>query len=454
MASLMNSFYLLVPIMLAGIFSTLTGCGSSGGSSSNNQGNITQVVTGYGHTCALLNNGQVKCWGENSFGQLGLGDTEHRGDQPDEMGGNLPAVDLGSGRYAVEIAASSQTTCARLDNNQVKCWGDNDSGQLGLGDTEHRGDQLNEMGDNLPAINLGTGRSAIQIVAGTDNICAVLDNNQVKCWGANGPGNLGLGDINNRGDQPNEMGDNLPTVDLGTGRSALKISLGGYHPCALLDNGQVKCWGWNIWGQLGLGDTINRGDQSSTMGDYLLALDFGTGRSAVEIKASEHDTCARLDNGQVKCWGYNGDGRLGLGDTNDRGDQTNEMGDNLPAINLGTGRSATSLAMGGARICTRLDNNQLKCWGQNGTGNLGLGDTDFRGDQLSDMGDNLPAINLGTGRTASEISVGTYHSCALLDNAQVKCWGYNTNGRLGLGDTNHRGDQPNEMGDYLPNVSL
>ena len=199
--------------------------------------------------------------GRQRHGQLGLGDTGNRGDDPGEMGDNLPAVDLGTGRTATAISAGGDHTCALLDNGAVKCWGDNGYGQLGLGDTANRGDDAGEMGDNLPAVDLGTGRTATAISAGDDHTCALLDNGTVKCWGANTIGQLGLGDTANRGDGPGEMGDNLPAVDLGTGRTATAISAGGSHTCALLDNGAVKCWGYNTSGQLGLGDTEHRGDE-------------------------------------------------------------------------------------------------------------------------------------------------------------------------------------------------
>ncbi|NDA77286.1 MAG: hypothetical protein EBY07_05690, partial [Actinobacteria bacterium] len=142
------------------------------------------------------------------------------------------------------------------------------------------------MGDNLPTVNLGTGRTATAVSVGGVHVCAILDNSSVKCWGYNGGsspqngGELGLGDTANRGDGPNEMGDNLPTVDLGTGRTAISISAGAAHTCVVLDNNKVKCWGLNFAGQLGLGDTANRGDAANEMGDNLPTVDLGTGRTA------------------------------------------------------------------------------------------------------------------------------------------------------------------------------
>jgi alpha-tubulin suppressor-like RCC1 family protein len=412
------------------------------------------IAGGLSHSCALLDSGAVKCWGDNTDGQLGLGDTAARGDNAGEMGNSLPAVSLGTGRTAIAIAVGDLHTCALLDTGNVKCWGDNTYGELGQGDTNNRGDNAGEMGDNLLDVDLGTGRKASAITAGHYFTCALLDNATVKCWGRNDFGQLGQGDTNNRGDNAGEMGDNLLAINLGTGRTAIAIAAGGDHMCALLDNATVKCWGHNDDGQLGQGDTVNRGDAANEMGDNLFAVDLGTGRTAVSIAAGQHHTCAVLDNASVKCWGDNGNGQLGLGDTAFRGDNPGEMGDNLPAVNLGTGRTATAITAGAFHTCAVLDNATVKCWGNAGLAQLGYGDITQRGDNANEMGNNLPAVSLGTGRTATAITAGAFHTCVLLDNASVKCWGDNSSGQSGLGDTNNRGDQANEMGDNLPVVAV
>jgi len=102
----------------------------------------------------MLDDGSVKCWGNNSVGPLGLGDTQQRGDGPGEMGATLPAVNLGPGKTALQLTAGLGHTCARLDDGSVKCWGRNFEGQLGLGDTQNRGDGPGEMGAALPAVQL------------------------------------------------------------------------------------------------------------------------------------------------------------------------------------------------------------------------------------------------------------------------------------------------------------
>ena len=415
------------------------------------------TTAGTEHTCTILENSSVKCWGANTYGQLGLGDTNSRGDAGSEMGANLETVDLGTGRTAKAIAASWYGTCAILDNSSIKCWGRNNDGQLGLGDTNNRGDGADEMGDNLDTVDLGSGRTATAIAGGGEHYCAILDNASIKCWGWNNKGQLGIGSTDDRGDGADEMGDNLSPIDLGTGRTATAIAAGGYHSCAILDNAAVKCWGRNNRGQLGLGDMINRGD-GDDMGDNLNAVDLGTGRTAVSITAGALHTCALLDDYSVKCWGDSSYGQMGTGKTFNLGDGAGEMGDSLTAIDLGSGRTATAIAASLA-TCAVLDNSSIKCWGANTFGQLGLGDTTMRGntvqgDGSSQMGDNLPSIDLGTGRTARGVITGNYHTCTIMDNSSIKCWGKNNSGQLGIGDTNNRGDASGEMGDNLPSISF
>ncbi len=201
------------------------------------------------------------------------------------------------------------------------------------------------MGDNLPAIDLGTGAKAAAISAGGELTCALLQGGSVKCWGANNTGGLGLGlsDHGPLGDEPNQMGDNLPAVSLGTGKTVLRIDLGGAHECALLNDSTIKCWGYNDYGQLGQGHDGDRGDYAGHMGDNLPAVDLGAGKTAAAITAGGLHTCALLDDDTIKCWGDNGEmvgtlegshNALGLGDTANRGDDANEMGDDLPVVDL------------------------------------------------------------------------------------------------------------------------
>jgi cysteine-rich repeat protein len=409
------------------------------------------VSAGNTNTCALGANFAVQCWGYNVYGQSGLGDTVTRGDTAGEVGPNLPVVDLGSGRTARFVTTRILSSCAILDNGALKCWGYNGYGQLGLGDSVNRGSAAGQMGNNLPPVDLGRGPVKAVAVGGY-HTCAILDDDSLKCWGYNIYGGLGLGDAGGRGTSSGHMGNYLPLVDLGTGRKARAVAAGIYSTCALLDDGRVKCWGYNAFGQLGTGDTLARGDGAGEMGDALAPVDLGTGRTAKAIAMGSYQACAILDDDSLKCWGHNLYGQLGLGDTAHRGDSAGEMGDALPTVNLGTGRTARAVASGDGFTCALLDTNQIKCWGAGTYGRLGLGDTSQRGDASGEMGDALPTVNFGMGRRVLSFDLGAGHGCAVLDTLAIKCWGQNAQGSLGLGDSNHRGDGPNEMGDLLTAV--
>jgi alpha-tubulin suppressor-like RCC1 family protein len=363
-------------------------------------GNIpaTALTAGEEHVCVVLLGGDVACWGGGSSGQLGNGSSNDIGDGLDEMGANLRTVELGAGRTATAVVGGGEHSCALLDDATVKCWGGGVFGALGLGDNEDRGRIDGQLGNNLPAVDLGTGRTATAITAGNQHTCAILDNSTVKCWGDNIRGQLGLGDTARRGDDPGEMGNGLPTVDFGTGRTATAITAGTQHTCAILDDRTVKCWGDNFFGQLGLGDTARRGDDPGEMGNGLPTVDLGTGRTATAITAGDDHTCALLDNSTVKCWGYNSNGQLGLGDGDERGSAASQMGNDLPTVDLGTGRTATAITTGDDHTCALLDDATVKCWGDGSVGQLGqAGDVDLGaglGDEPDEMGDDLPPIDL------------------------------------------------------------
>jgi alpha-tubulin suppressor-like RCC1 family protein len=404
------------------------------------------VVSGAQHSCVLIR-GQLRCWGYNASGELGVGDSNHRGDNLGEVGPALPVVDLGANRRVISVSAGHYHTCAILDNGALKCWGRNTFGQLGLGDEEDRGDGPREMGDWLPAVDLGRGRRALSVEAGGQHTCALLDDGGLKCWGRNTYGALGLGHRTPKGDDPGEMGDALPRVDVGTGRRAVAVEAANESTCALLDNETVKCWGANSSG-LAAGQP---GDAPGEMGDALPAIDLGPGRRVLALQADGQHACALLDQNQVKCWGSNYEGQLGVGDTNDRGRDPAEMGDVLPAVELAPRRRIIQLSAEG-HSCALLEGGLLSCWGGNEFGQLGLGDTGSRGDQPGEMGAALPAVDPGA--RVAQVAVGGLHTCAVLDGGTLKCWGFNQRGQLGQGDTRFRGDDPEEMGAHLPAVPL
>jgi cysteine-rich repeat protein len=405
-------------------------------------------------TCTLLETGRVRCWGSNEGGLLGLGDTNDRGDEPGEMGAALPDVDIGTGAKAIAIAMGAYHTCVVLDSGAVRCWGANNLGQTGVGANIVLGDNPGEMGDALPDVDLGTGAKAIAVAAGDRHTCALLRDGRIKCWGDNSSGQLGLGESGTRGDDPGEMGDALPAVDLGEGRRASAITAGGNHTCALLQrDGTIRCWGNNTLGQLGLGDVFERGASSGQMGEALPAVDLGGGK-ALAVGAGARHTCALLADRTISCWGSNLQGTLGLGDMESRGDQAGEMGSALPRVDLGASGVLAAIVVGDYHVCARNFGGGVKCWGSGSTGATGSGLGIDVGGLPGEMGDALPFVDLGNGKMAVSLMAGSQGTCALLAGGEVKCWGSNGFGALGLGDVKTRGDDPGEMGDALPAVQV
>jgi len=413
------------------------------------------LVAGWSHTCALGASGRPKCWGDRGYGQLGLPVADFPGD-PDRIGAaageieRIPFVDLGRDSIAVMLAAGGRHTCALLRGGAVKCWGDNGHGQLGLGDRENRGDDPLEMGDLLPAIDLGDEGAPTALAAGGQHTCALLDSGQVKCWGDNRFGQLGQGDTRSRGGGPCEMGIDLLPVDL-RGARATAIAAGSAHTCARLDTGEVRCWGDNEPGQLGLGDRVNRGGHPGPIETLTLRPD----QDIVALAAGFEHTCALDARGRAMCWGRGSAGQLGLETVDDR-IRAGEQSD--PFVHLDSTVPIVAIAVGSDHTCASLMTGALACWGFNAHGQLGLGDMRNRGERMGDMYDALPAVDLGSSDArpakATAVAAGGDHTCAILESEEIKCWGLNAHGELGLGDDASRGTEAAHMGNGLLPVQL
>ena len=394
-----------------------------------------RLAAGGDHTCAVLAAGAVRCWGYGGSGQLGYGNTNTVGD--DETPASAGPVDLGAGRTATAIAAGQFHTCAILDDHTVRCWGYGGNGRLGYRDTSNVGDTPTTTPDQVGPVNLGPGRSATAITAGAGHTCAILDDGTVRCWGYGGNGRLGYGNTLDVLD-PSSVGP----VNLGPGRTARAISAGAGHTCALLDDGSVRCWGYNRDGELGYGNLRigqDVGDTPATTPDQVGPVNFG-GRTATAISAGGRHTCAILDDGTVRCWGYAGAGQLGYGNTDNLGEMPTTTPDTVGAVNLGPGRTAKAITAGLNHSCAILDNGTVRCWGYGLYGRLGYGNTNNVGDIPTTSPGSVGPVDLGRGRTATAISAGAEHTCALLDNDAVRCWGYGGSGRLGYCNQNNVGD--------------
>lgn len=425
---------------------------------------IREMVTaGNLHACALRGNGRVYCWGT---GQLGNGRTDTIGDDPAEMGTSLVPVALGTTAtgqplQAVQIASGQNHSCALLETGFVKCWGANGAGQLGRGDAVNPvGTHPSQMGNALPAVKLGSGRTAIFVAAGADRTCALLDNGELKCWGDNAFGALGIGSARPfMGHSPQEMGDALPAINLGTNLRAVHISVGAFHTCATVNVSgglpRVKCWGSNLAGQLGLGDLRARGSAPEDMGDALPTVDLGEAAHVQRVAAGAYSTCALLDGmPRVKCWGYNANGQLGLGDTLSRGGSPGQMGDALPAVSLRPLNTVAALAAGSETACAiEYDApRDLLCWGANGSGQLGIDSTQQRGTSADHMGQQATRVKLPVGVPVADVTLSMFSdiACARLVDGRLYCWGSNDGFIARPFDFTAVGDAPGEMQSLRP----
>lgn len=382
---------------------------------------LRRMVAGRAHTCVLTGERKVRCWGDNAYGQLGYGNTQDIGDAPTRLPYTAGDVALGP-EPVVQLAAGSDHTCALLESGVVSCWGRNDFGQLGYGRTDN-------LADGEPVTSFGyvtLGGLATRIAAGGDHTCAVLVGGAVRCWGYNVYGQLGYGNTDDIGDD--ETVYSAGNVDLGAGVVVKELALGEYHTCALTNAGAVKCWGANYYGQLGYGHTLSLGDneQLTTLENVSL-----TG-PARKISAGTYHTCAVTETGAARCWGYGGSGVLGryLGANSAWGDEPWELPSSLPA-DISVGGGVADMVAGSFHACALLNNGSLKCWGNNGHGQLGDGSGNTVYDPLE------TPIDLD-GVSVYQVAAGAYHTCALRANGTARCWGLGSEGQLGRGSTDVR----------------
>jgi alpha-tubulin suppressor-like RCC1 family protein len=387
------------------------------------------MVGGSNHVCAVR--GQVMhCWGYNAYGQCGRPNGApyyNIGDGAGEMASGS-TVSFSGGRYAISISDSSGVpsgsgdfSCAVLNDGSLSCFGTNGSGEYGPGDSSNH--------DTPTDVALPSG-TAKQVSTGTVHTCVVFTNGDLRCVGLGATGRLGYGNTTSS--------NNLATQGV-VASNVKKVVAGGLQTCALYDNGDIKCWGDGGAGQLGLGGSTSPMAPTAAInfgtlnGNSLVASDFAYGAGS---------GCAILNEGRVKCWGLNwsGQGMLGIGDLGHIGDAGADMGDSLPYTDLGTNVKAASIHAGGNFFCAILTTGAVKCWGNNSSRQLGLGDTTVRGDGANPaavaakMGDNLPTLNLG-GKKAVALGLAHDFGCALLEDDSVRCWGDGDYGRLGQGDT-------------------
>lgn len=332
----------------------------------------------------------------------------------------------------IGITAGGAHSCALIEGGRVRCWGWNTSGQLGLGNNLNIGDDElpSEAEDVLlpaPAIQVATGESAFS--------CALLDDMTVYCWGLNDLGQLGHGNLLSL-DEPS----NSP---VSVGGPVVELTIGGWHTCARLEAGNVRCWGLGDYGPLGYGNVASIGDDEvpSSTGDVPV------GGPLTAITAGAAHTCGLAVIGTMRCWGRGDQGRLGYGNTNDIGDnEAPSTAGNILAVPMGLGPFTKVIQMSAAtqHTCALFETGDVHCWGDNAFGQLGRGNTQALGDD--EFPSTVPPVDLPA--PAVHVTASGAHTCALLETNEVYCWGSNNFGELGYGNTDVIGNDelPSEVG--------
>ncbi len=314
----------------------------------------TAVAAGDDHACALLDSGDVRCWGDNDYGQLGDGTNTAR---------KRAVAVVGLSSDVVAIGAGYQHTCALTSTGAVRCWGADYNGQIGNGAS----------GGNTttPVTPTGLGSGVSEIWIGGSSSCARRSSGEIDCWGwvndaamptvyweAGWPiaqGSLGLNDCWRFDD--GSMWNSCAAYSITSG--CTDISSGFGHYCAVVDGGAL-CWGENFHGQVGDGTKEDRSDPVAVTG-----LDTGVARIVAGIGDHPH-SCALTVAGAVKCWGNNYSGELG------DGTQVERL---TPVDAIGLDSGVSEVAVGAGFTCALLATGIVQCWGKNSSGQLGTGTT-------------------------------------------------------------------------------
>lgn len=368
------------------------------------------IGTGREFSCAIVSGGAVKCWGDNTSGQIGDGTTTQR---------NLPTAVSGlSGIKA--IAVGDAFACALSNGGGVQCWGENGSGQLGVGNTTD---------SNTPVQVQGLTSGVAAIDAGSAHVCILTSAGAMQCWGENGSGQIGAGG----------SGDlTTPSAVTGLSSGVRAISAGDTHTCAVLSDSTAKCWGSDTNGALG-----NVAGNSATPVPVVIDANGVAVTGFRTIAAGAAHTCAALTTGGVKCWGWNNYGQLGDGTVVANRNYPVEVPALPGAVDPG-GVGVAALSAGDQYTCAALNDGTAKCWGLNWASQLGNGGSGA----LSDNSTPLPVTGLSSGVVAisaavNGIDVSSYpglqaHTCAVTTDGAVKCWGYGISGELGYGGVTNK----------------
>jgi putative nucleotidyltransferase with HDIG domain len=371
------------------------------------------AAAGADHSCFGLADGTVWCTGDNFSGQLGTGDT---------TGALTPVQVVGPGGVglfegAADITAGNNHSCAVKDDGTVWCWGDGRDGELGDGTLTRSTTPVQVAG--VGGVGFLTG--AVEVAAGEDFSCAVIDDGTVSCWGEDDDYQLGNGPAGGTQAAPVQV---LGPGGVGTLTGVATVGTGVDHACAVKTDGTVWCWGYNGAGRLGDGTMTASDVPVQVLGPGGVGLFTG----AVAVDAGSAHSCVVNDDGTAWCWGRNSQGRLGDGTITSSRTPVQVVGPGgvgflTGAVDIGTGRDHS---------CAARANGTAWCWGRDVGGQLG------DGSPASNSSVPVQVVGPGgvgflTGVTSiSEGSGREDHSCAA-QSTTIWCWGRNVWGQLGGG---------------------
>ena len=297
------------------------------------------------------------------------------------------------------LSAGNSHTCAISAASGTYCWGSNYNGELGA-------PTGSEAQDSVPSLVRG-GLTFTSVSTGSTFSCALTTAGAAYCWGYGGNGQLGNGGNT----------DSAVPVAVSGSHTFASIDAGSNHICGVTtasgtaaEDRQVYCWGYNGNYQLG------NGSSTASNVPVRVAEPLQTTLRATSVSAGNNHACAVANNGAAYCWGYNGNGQLG--------DATNTLRP-VPTLVSG-GFLWSSISAGGNHTCGVTTTNLARCWGYNYYGALGDG---------TNTNTTAPVLVAGAFTNWSRISAGQYHSCGTLSNGLSFCWGYNSDGELGDGNT-------------------
>lgn len=320
----------------------------------------------------------------------------------------------------VAISAADEHTCAISADDLAYCWGNGPSGQVG---TSLSGGVSNQLSP-LPVLTNGpTNDVDIRAIEASDSsTCAIDTSNIAYCWGGDLYGERGDGIVN---DGAVQVGPQLvQTSGALAGKTIKRLSAlaTGRHTCVIASDDMPYCWGYNYYGQLGYGAYMGTGNSGSPVA--ISTAGAMGGQTAKEIAAGYTHNCVIAQDNNAYCWGYNNQGQLGNGST---GSVINPA---VAVVRTGalSGKTITKIAAGHLQVCAIASDAQVYCWGLNNLGQLGNGSTTNATSPVA-----VTTSGALAGKTVRQLSVGYYHACVVASDNQVYCWGQGTSGQLGNG---------------------